>query len=84
MNLAESEKINRRMALKIGINRFLFKHRGQQFEGQVRKNFRTVTDEDFNSVVDEMVAAGELLKLVGQKGGITLQQMIIKGEHNGN
>jgi hypothetical protein len=79
MNLEQ----DRRMTLKIGINRFLFNRGGGEWVSQVRKNFVTVTDELFDSVVDEMVSAGELLKVVGKKGGVTLQQIFVKENNNG-
>ena len=76
MDIKEENRKYRAAKLRCGICQYVTNGCGRRFLGQVRDNFYSFSDAEFDLAIEEMVKDGDLARTVGPRGGVILQQVI--------
>jgi hypothetical protein len=68
--MTDQEKQIRRLTLRVGVERFVTSN--WRYLSLVRATFHWASNEEFDSVLAEMVCEGLLAKMPGREGGVKL------------
>jgi hypothetical protein len=85
IDLSAEEKKLRKLHLRIGILKFVRRCGGRCHLVSVRGNFNRHTDDEFTSILAELLQEGVLVKTTGKQArSVILQETIEQEKPNGN